>query len=259
MTKFELAKALLSQVKDESFSCSIYSSDGFDGWNSDEYIDLSAPQLRYLIKSKVGGEDALFEGLELEEADADSMISDLSRELSWPDGYPSPHVNSVIPNELLGLEDKLDNIDGLSPEEISDLYESLISITSGEYTFEYTIGSEGMYFTEGAELKVFLEKDQILGLLNSQYDLSDILDTDFIDIDEEYLNDIANDADLAENYDYLSYGGSSDDFEAYIHSWVYMIDRILKDDIAEENALRFIDFIAEGDYERDFDDWLLDN
>ena len=42
MNEVEIVKSLLSKVDDTCFKYNIYSSDGFDGWNTDEYIDFSA-------------------------------------------------------------------------------------------------------------------------------------------------------------------------------------------------------------------------
>lgn len=114
-----------------------------------------------------------------------------------------------------------------------------------------------MYFSESAEKEIFLEKNQVLGLINSEYGIRDIFNTEYAEIDEQYLNDIANDAALAEDYDYLSYGGDSEELEDYINLWRSLIDDINADKLSLEDARCFTEFLMEEYYGIDFKSWLI--
>lgn len=144
MDKVSLIRSLLSQVEDTGFLSRIYSSDGFDGWDTRETVTLTAPQILYLIKKEVSTED-YFEGLEVEEFDLDAVFSEVSLELSWPDGYPTARVNSVIPAELEFLRDKLENLDKTNQKEVSEIQDCLHAISSAEYTFDYTIEADVLF------------------------------------------------------------------------------------------------------------------
>lgn len=256
MNGVEIVKALLSKVDDACFKYNIYSSDGFDGWNTEEYIDFSAGQLLYLIKSEVE-KDELFAGFKLEEVDLDSMLSDVSMELSWPDGYPSPHVNSVIPLELETLAEELEKFGKHKSVDLDDIKTRLDAIQSGEYTFDFSIRTDDdYYFSESNEKKVEMERREVLGLLLSQFDVRNLIEEQVEVLDEDFINDKVSDDNMAEECDPLYYGGSSDDMDAYLQAWSEMINRILSGEISEENAMYFTEYLEEGDYERDYDEWL---
>ena len=256
MNEVEIVKALLSKVDDTSFKYNIYSSDGFDGWNTDEYIDFSAGQLLYLIKSEVGN-DELFTGFKLEEVDLDSMLSEVSMELSWPDGYPSPHANSVIPAELETLAAKLEKLENHESVDVDDIRTRLEEIQSGEYTFDFSVRTDDdYYFSESNEKKVELERREVLGLLLSQFDIRNLIEERVEVLDEDFINEKVSDDNMAEECDPLYYGGSSEDMDAYLQVWSEMIKRIMSGEISEVNAMYFTEYLEEGDYERDYDEWL---
>jgi hypothetical protein len=44
--------------------------------------------------------------------------------------------------------------------------------------------------------------------------------------------------------------------DAYLQAWSEMIKRIMSGEISEVNAMYFTEYLEEGDYERDYDEWL---
>lgn len=257
MTEIEIVRYLLSKVQDTDFEFRIYSSDGFDGWDTEENVTITAPQLRYLIKEKFL-DPQLYEGLEVEEFDLASLLYDISKELSWPDGPPSAKVLSVIPYELSDLEERFDDMDLSDESNVSEIKSWLDGIETGLYTFVFAVESECYSFTSDAEKQFELTRDQVLGIIKGKYGLPGIIDDSIGIIDDDDLNGFADDEDLADDYDNLSYGGESEALDGYLAAWETFVDSILNGDVLHDDALCFTEFLAEGDYERDFSEWIID-
>lgn len=260
MTAIELAKQALSQVTNMTFNTSIYSSEGGKcgaGWDGETDLDLSKAQLLYLISQKVKHPE-LFDGLTLKSIDLEKIIDDLAFEGSWPDGGPTAQVENIIPQELQDLHDQIQS------EELSDdeLLQQLQSLEGGEYTFLFTVvdGSGSYYFAEGEEQKITLTTQEVLGLLlNENPDCQPLMQLCNQSIDENDINDKAEQLDFASGYDYFSYGGECEQLDNYLDAWNTIISRILNGDITEQNLDVWLAYFNEDEnLESDIEDWVND-
>lgn len=259
MTNIQLAKKALENIQNECFRLGVSASTGAkcdDGWCDSLDLDLSKEQLLYLINER-NGHNELFEGLSLEEVDVDSIITDMTMEAAWPDGGPAATVNDVIPNELSELSDELEALDETDKDAVKSIREKLHQITGGKYTFYFTVEASGYYFTEDAEESIELSAKEALGLLYGQHDLKEAFDGI---CEESYYEDIINDkADklgFANDYDSFSYGGESEELEAYLNAWDYILDSIMSNEITEEDLGSWLEYFDDTDnYENDIVEW----
>lgn len=259
MTNIQLAKKVLENIQDENFRLGVSASTGAkcdDGWCDSLDLDLSREQLLYLINER-NGHNELFEGLTLEKVDVDSIITDMTMEAAWPDGGPAATVNDVIPNELAELSEELEALDETDENAVKLIREELLQITGGKYTFYFTVEASGYYFTEDAEESIELSAKEALGLLYGQHDKDAAFDGICEEsYDEDLINDKADELGFADDYDSFSYGGESEELEAYLNAWDYILDSIMSGDITEENLDSWLEYFDDSDnYEYEIVEW----
>ena len=259
MTNRELAKNVLNNIQDESFRLDVSASTGgrcCDGWGDSLDLDLSRPQLLYLVHQR-NRNDYLFEGLTLEEVDVDAIINDMTKEAAWPDGGPAATVNDVIPNELSKLSEELESLYDSDKETVNEIRKKLHEVSDGQYTFYFTVEASGYYFTEDAEESVELTAEEALGLLRGKYDMPEVFDGICnIKYDEYLVNRKADELGFADDYDYFSYGGECEQLEAYLNAWDYIIDSILDDEIPEDLLDSWLEYFDDTDnYEYEIVEW----
>lgn len=262
MTKQELAKKVIDSIDDTSFICHVYSSSGAkcdDGWGDTLDLDLSKEEILYLLKKEIQ-HDELFEGCELKEVDVDNTISDMAYEAAWPDEKPSARVNNLIPNELQSIAEEIEELDLLDKIAVQGLTDKLKAIQDGDYTFEFTVESGGYYFTEDAEEKLTLTSQQALGLLYGENpDIEIFKDFGIQTLDSDFINELADSAGFASDYDYLSYDGNCEALEACLNAWKYIIEHIFTEDITEESLDVWMQYFEDDDnFEYDITEWYED-
>ncbi|MGM9832339.1 MAG: hypothetical protein ACI31A_01455 [Candidatus Limisoma sp.] len=262
MTNIQLAKKVLENIKDKSFSLGVYSTTGgkcCDSWG--DYLDLylSREQLLYLI-NKYNGYDELFEGLSLKEVDVDSIIYNMSLEAAWPDGGPSATVNDVIPDELSELSNELESLDTTDVEAIESIRNKLLQVTDSRYTFHFTVEANDYYFTEDAEEGIDLSAKEALGLLYGKHNKKEVFDGICKkSYDKNLINSKAEELGFANNYDNLIYGVNNECLEAYLNAMEYILDAIMSGEITDENLGTWLEYFDDSNnYEYNIIDWYKD-
>lgn len=266
MTQFELARKAIESIGWHSFHCRIYATEGgkcSDGWADYDELDLFPSQIRYLIKEQIN-KDELFEGIQTEEVDVEEIIVAKAVEGAWPDGGPRASVNDVIPDELSSLSEILESLTKgeCDADTIDDVREKLRAIKDGNYTFHFTVADadDYYYFDEDAEEKIPLTANEAIGLLYGQYDLDEVFE-DICDeaLDEDFINDKAEDMDFASEYDQFIYDGECEELDGFLDAWVCIIRKILSGDITEETLDSWMKYFDDSDnYESDICDWYED-
>ena len=265
MTTLELERKALDIIDDSTFRCGVYASEGgkcSDGWGDSLDLELTKAELLYLIKERVSNDDA-FEGMATESVNVEEIIDDMTCEAAWPDGGPTASVNSVIPKEMKSLSGEIDELNMDDPDSVSAMRDRLKSIKGGEYTFSFTVtdGDRMYYFTEDAEETINLTADQIIGLLWGHHGIDELFDgLCEKPLDEELINDKADEKGFACNYDYFSYGGESEELEGFLNAWETLFDKIEEGIVTEDTLEKWLEYFDDSDnYEYGIEEWYEDN
>lgn len=222
-------------------------------------LELSKEEILYLLKNEMQY-DELFDGYELKEVDVDNIISDMAYDAAWPDGKPSARVNNPIPNELQSIAREIEEQDLEDDIAAQGLIDKLKAIQDGKYTFEFTVEAGGFYFTEDAVEKLTLTSQQALGLLYGENpDIEIFKDFGIQALDSDFINELADSAGFASDYDYLSYDGNCEALESCLNAWKYIIEHIFTEDITEESLDVWMQYFEDDDnYEYDIAEWYED-
>ena len=254
MDCIELARKALKTIKGTGFPCWIYGGD----WDNYEDLDMSAKELLYLIKLRNGNE-SVFEGFSVEEADVDALIYEKAKEGAWPEGGPRAEVNSIIPEELQELSDDLSELDMEDESAVEAIRERLRAVADGDYTFSFTVidGDHSYYFTEDAEEAIHLTREEALGLLKTEHDDIEVIeDLDCEALDEDFINEKAEKIGFADGYDHLNYGGRCDSIEQFVSAWDTLLDLILEGVVTEESLDNWLAYFDDFDnLETDIQEW----
>ena len=250
MTQLELARKAIENIGWHSFHCNLYASEGgacSGGWDGEDEIELSSEQICYLLKERMDNEE-LFEGIPTEEVDIDEEIGSMAEAGSWPEGGPHATVNNAIPDELTSLSEELDSLAEAEndADSIKNIREKLRAIKDGNYTFHFTVTDpeDSYYFDEDGEEEIPLTAMEAIGLLYGQYDLEEVFEG-ICDkaLDEDYINDKAEEMELADGYDSsFSYGGECEGLDGFHDAWVFFIENILSGDITEDALDSWIEY-----------------
>lgn len=259
MTKNELAKRVIESINDTSFNCLVYASSGAkcdDGWGDTLELELSKEEILFLLKKEIQHYE-LFDGYELKEVDLDNIISDMAYEAAWPDGKPSARVNNPIPNELQYLSEEIANMDLNDTSVVQSFKDKLKTIIDGDYTFEFTVEAGGYYFTEDAQEKLGLTSEQAIGLLYGENpDVNIFKEFGIQPLDSDFIDELADSAGFASDYDYLSYDGRCESLEACLNAWKYIIEHIFTEVINEESLDVWMQYFEDNEnFEYDIAEW----
>lgn len=260
-----LARKALDKVGADFFQFDVWASEGGHcggGCNIDTEIFMDDGDIRYLIKAAVR-EDEVFEGLEVAQSDPDEKVSSEAYECAWPDGGPVARFHSCLPDELSDLADKIFCVNVYDDAALDAVRKAVSQIADGTYTFTCDVvdGPGDYYFTEGADVKFQLTADEARGLLWGATDVDRVFDGICKRrLETDFLDEKADKENIAEGYDCFSYGGSSEDLEAYVQGWADLVDMIMDGSIYENELEDILEFFR-GDAYRDqqLEDWLRDD
>lgn len=264
MNRLELAKSVINSIDDMTFTCNVWASTGGacgDGWNDCPDLEVSKEEILHLISN--GSDSELFKGVQTVKIDLDSKFANLAYEGAWPDGGPTARVKHPIPKELEELSNRISELDSDDKEAARTLMQELISIKEGEYTFIFDImdGSHTYYFAECSEKKLYLNIDEALGLLWGYHQIDELFCAICVkELDEDDINDWADDANIADMSDNLQYGGSCEELDGYIQAMGTLLDKILDGSITEENLAEWMEYFDDNNnFDEDIEEWYNDN
>jgi len=233
--RIELARQMLNGIDSTSFNVWLYASEGRvgGGWEDNSEITLSKKELISLIKDKCPHKE-IFEGMELSEVNLDSQLAALAEDLAWDEvgGGARAYVDNCIPDELSYLEEMLyeDDESDEEADHASALKEELESICDDNYTFYFHIadGDESYYFEEDVEQEIFLTAQEALALLRGQFSDCEILN-EMCDesLDEDFINEKAEQVIDASEYDHHEYGGTADTVDEFVDEWCNRIEKVM--------------------------------
>ncbi len=264
MNNEDLAKDALLAVCDMSFPCYLYASVGGicgGGWDGEGELELTAGQLLYLISQRLGGKQ-MFDGFDLEEIDLEKEISQRAFEGAFPEGGPYALVESVVPDELDGLKELLENYDGNDGDAADEIMEQLNDLTDGYYTFHFTImdAEAGCEIEENVEETIHLTASEVRGLLYNEYDFEDLFqDTDYEVADEDLINEKAEETGITDSYKDYIFGGDCDELETYLDSWETLVQKIADDEVDEDSLGDWIEYFEDSEnFSYDIEFWYED-
>ncbi len=245
MTNFELVKQSLKNIKDKYFTCHVYASSGGacgDGWDGDTDIELTAPQILFLLKDRIA-DNSVLQGLEMEDPNIEKMLSEEAKAGAWPDGGAKAYVNEVIPDELEWLADILEELDPEDEQSVDDVRVELQSVADGKYTFHFSISADGYMFDEDVVDEVELTAEEALGLLYGQFYMPEVFEGICDDMfDEDLINDKYDEMGVVDDYVHFTYWGKCESLEFFLDAWAYIIDHILSGDISETELPLWLEY-----------------
>lgn len=260
MNKIELARKALEKITDESFPCTVGCTEGGKcgaGYTDDyQTLDLSREQILSLISCP--NEDEVLKDIVIDPVDVDSMLTEMAYESSWPDGGPAAYVQDVVPVEFDELEAAINDLEADDAEGLEEIRKKLAEITDGDYNILFDIkGDYDYYFAENEEFEFHLTGDEVRGLLNYACDRPEVFEGICdAELDEDFLNEKAQQEGIADGCDYFSYGGSSDKLDNYINSWDTLLDMIFSGEVNEENLDEWLEYFDDDDnWELEIEDW----
>lgn len=260
MTHLELAQKALEHVKNTTFPVYIYASEGGScggGFDDNLELELSRAELLYLIHKSVGN-DAPFQDQEEKETDVSAQIAEMAYESAWPDSAPAACVSDTIPDELWEIAEELESLDTDDMESIEEIQEELRTLSAGKYTFTFSIESDGFCLAEDISDTLELTANEVLGLLYDRYNYPEVFEAFHVaPLDEDFVNEKAEQLELETDYDPYNYGGYSDELDNYVDAWSFIINKIYKSELDEDGLNSLLDYFNDTDnWEGDITSWL---
>lgn len=260
MTHLELAQKALEHVENTTFPVYVYASEGGScggGYDDTLDLDLSRAELLYLIHKSVGN-DAPFQGQEEKETDVSAQIAEIAYESACPDSEPSAYVSDTIPDELWEIAEQLKSLDTDDKASIEEIQEELRTLSAGKYTFTFSIESDGFCLAEAISDTLELTANEVLGLLYDRYNYPEVFEAFHVaPLDEDFVNEKAEQLELKTDYDPYNYGGYSDELDNYVDAWSFIINKIYKSELDEDGLNSLLDYFNDKDnWEGDITSWL---
>ena len=260
MDKIALAKKALESVHGMSFNCTVGCYEGGacgDGYSDYYDLELSREQILYLIHCPQW--DEVFAGLEMEPAEVEDTLNKMAYEMSWPDGGPRAYVKECIPDELIELSERLNNLDADNAKAVEEIRSQLKAIQDGKFTFRFDIygGGYDYCFAENVEESLKLTGDEARALLYCEHHIAKVFKGICGEgLGEDFINIKAEEADFADNYDHFSYTYHCDELDNFIDGWQTIISKILSGDIDESSLGRWLKYFDDEDnFEESIDSW----
>lgn len=260
MEKIELAKKALESVQGMSFNCMVGCYEGGkcgDSYTDYQELDLSREEVLYLINKPQFEE--VFAGLKMEPVDVEATLTEMAYESSWPDGGAHASVNEIIPEELKELNEKLNNLDVKDAVALEDVRSQLKGIKDGEYTFRFDVydGNQAYCFGDDVQETINISGNEARALLKHEHDIPAVFDEICSEeLDEDFINEKAEEAGIAERYDYLTYSYNCDELDNFIDSWNILITKIMSGEIVEDELDTWLEYFNDSDnFEDTIDDW----
>ena len=257
MTTKELARKAIDTIGNQSFSVSVYASEGGacgGGWDGDNDLSLSRAEILHLFNRP-----DIIDASETKAIDVESEIVDIAVESAHPEGDPFYTFNNILPEELYDLEALINETDPDDEDQMEALREEINSLGEQEYTFYADYGTADDLMYEGDEVQLTLTPEQAIGILKKEVENPDLLDEfDSEEMDEDILADMANECEILESP--YSYGGESETLENYLEAWRKLLDLILDGRVTEETLPSWLLFFENREYydSRDIEKWHED-
>lgn len=269
-SRIKLVQYAISKIEGKSFTLYLSMDDGnWEGLSS--VVDISAAQLKYLLKDKIGKPE-LFNGIEVEEIDLDSIAAKECKRL-YCDGWVFERINTIESKELISLRNRIsefaDNyvaykgkyiIKAEGADECNEILDALNALEAGRYKFgAYLIDQNGYVPLEKNvtfRIDAQLARDIVLNCSKTQLDKVDqfkglVEDTA---VTSGKLVDIMNSQGIS-LVNYLDYAWSSYDLDTTLDAWTGLVIYILEGNVTQSNIDKCIDYLEDDD---DLEYWESD-
>ncbi|MGN0230049.1 MAG: hypothetical protein ACI4BH_09600 [Muribaculaceae bacterium] len=243
-------KALLEGVQPMTFKCEVRSCGGGacdDGYCDERGLTISRDEMMYVLNKRIGHNE-VFENVAMMPFEVDDVLSDMAYEASWPNGGASIYLCDSIPDELTELTKRAECADPDDEEEYEELRSELMALEDGLYTFHFDVldGSHDYCFAENEEYAVRLTAAQARGLIYGQVADAELFSgMKCVSLSEEDIEDKLYDLNVVENFDDISYSGSSDELDSYVAAWRTLIFNILQGKIVEDQLPEWLPYFSD--------------
>lgn len=254
----KLAQKAIKYVKPVVFSAQAYAREGGRcpfGWEDEVELELTRPELIYLIRQHIGY-DSLFKNYKEKEIDINKTLADIAHEEAWEYSI-SATVNNIIPEELKELSCTLESLNVDDEDAVKSVCNSLSGVSDGTYTFSFAVDAGDYNFADDASEGLDLTASEALGLLYGKHDIPKVFSKFNVKpLDEDFVNKKAEIKGFANDYDNFDYGGECEELENYLESWGFLLEQIYDEKIEEDELDSWMEYFEDSDnFYTTIEDW----